>query len=165
MQSWPFDSFIFAKMNHEKLKKTDGHEPCLISHVWHIRSNTGLSLPSAPACSRVLPDTSKSLTPSLSSISCPHPLHSPHLIAYPGRTLGDAATGGCGHGLPVHCTAWSVGPLPPSLPHQLSWVSVFKHVSLWLTPYIQSGWTKWSRAISSLYESKWMSWVFIQNFL
>lgn len=75
-----------------------------------------------------LPVSSRNLTPSLltllhllfPSLLCTppspvlphlHPLRSPHLTAYPGRTLGDSATGGCGRGLPVHGTAWSAQPL------------------------------------------------------
>lgn len=63
-------------------------------------------------------------TPSLSSTSCSLPpvlspllsisrlLRPPHLTAYPGRTLGDSCTGGCGRGLCLHGTAWSAWPSP-----------------------------------------------------
>lgn len=38
------------------------------------------------------------------------PSSTPHLTAYPGRTLGDSATGGCGQSLPVHGSACSARP-------------------------------------------------------
>lgn len=68
--------------------------------------------------------TPSHITPSLSSTSCSLPtVLSPllsvpasstphHLTAYPGRTLGDSATGGCGRGLYLHGTAWSAWPSP-----------------------------------------------------
>lgn len=91
----------------------NNHQSCLTRTVKYGMSQLSL-LTVTPA----LPHASRKLTPSLSTplpVSLhlctlpspvhPRPLRSPHLTAYPGRTLGDSATGGCGRGLPLHGTA------------------------------------------------------------
>lgn len=129
-----------------------------LGQIWDWLSHPFLHIVTLP-----LPVSSRNLTPSLltllhllfPSLLCTplspvlphlHSLRSPHLTAYPGRTLGDSATGGCGRGLSVHGTAWSAQPLlsPPHLSSHLceSLRSIYTlHCSLGVKKKIQACFT------------------------
>lgn len=151
-QSIKFTSSICAQTDiFDTLSQIWDHIPAIISHPSiHI-----VTVP-LPCCFQKphyltelssLSSTSHSLHFSVLHplLFLPHSLCPPHLTAYPGRSFGDAATGGCGQGLPVHGTAWSAQPL--CFPLHLSsyicetlrskwtlccslWVRFFKHGSL-----------------------------------
>lgn len=82
----------------------------IIVHVWRIWSNMGPTF----SCTSILDHSLIFLNPHTLTL-----LHL-HLTAYPGRTLGDTATGGWGRGLPMHGTAWSALAFSPPTPQSSS---------------------------------------------
>lgn len=78
--------------------------------IWDVPAVPAYCHSSTPSCLQkahtlTLHSTSCFPSPLYSTLSCPSPVPSAHLTAYPGRTLGDSATGGCGRAFPLHGTA------------------------------------------------------------